>query len=459
MALNIPNVGSPGDSLLKGLMTGSRLYSNAMEPRLKREQLAQLHQHHLDQLELQRAAAARAAESSGREAELHPFRLQALQDAHLRASPDYKAQQWQSIMDRYRQMRGQSQGQGQATEADFLPSFMPSAGPVAPDFDTSGNFEVPEINKEAVNPYEASQPKIKTPVGEFDIEEIKKSPFLRGMFKDVFKIDPGKEASLTGPARDAQSMEWLKKNDPVAYHRAEEIQHVKEQQAKDLSEIRHRQLNGLKPGDVAIKDPKTGEDIGFRKQLDAKEREAARNTVLFNKLYPLVYKGGYILSGPGATEKMLQAARTYKTNPESRKLIDGLLIADKALGNTTVTEAARFGAGRTNQTYNRYQETLKTEDIHKKLKQLIKEHVIPAEANLKAGMTWQKKLNEAEKLANTRTPATRDYYFDTGRQFAEEDKRMAEGNTGSETEEPEITKIINGKTYKMINGEWHERKV
>lgn len=261
------------------------------------------------------------------------------------------------------------------------------------------------------------------------LETLKKDPLKRAAFKYMFKFDPlaaDKGSAYTGAAREGLDMVRLKDEfgkDSEQYKTAQAIQKQKEQQHADLSEIRHRQLNGLKPGDTEIKDPKTGQIIGFKKQTDAKQKESAKNTVLFNELYPLVYKGGYMLSGAGATAKLEQAAREYRTNPKARKLIDDFLISEKALGNTTVTEAARFGAGRTNQTFNRFAETLKAEDIHKKLKKWIKEYEIPPEATLKAGLRWTKILNDAEKKANSRIPATYDYYFDPEKQFAAQNKQ------------------------------------
>lgn len=235
------------------------------------------------------------------------------------------------------------------------------------------------------------------------------------------------EGKLTGIAKNAESMKLLADKygkDSEVYKNAQAERKAEIQRKEDLSDIRHRQLNGLKPGDTEIKDPKTGDTIGFNKQTTDKQKEFAKNTILFNELYPLVYKGASILSGPGATARLEQAARTYKTNPASKKLIDDFLIADKAATTTAVTEAARFGAGKTNQTFNRFVETLKAEDIHPKLKKWIKEFEIPYEANLTAGIRWQNELNKAEKKANKNIPATMPYYFDPEKQFEHEQEQM-----------------------------------
>ncbi len=350
----------------------------------------------------------------------------------------------------------------------------------------------PELNEKAISEFNAAKDKN----GNIDMEAIKRSPILRGWFKKHYGIDPGapvaqtpeeklqdklrlhqenklfdiehpsnKESSYTGAAREGLDMARLKKQfgeNSEEYRNAQGIQKEKEKQHADLSAIRSRQLNGLKPGDTEIKDKDTGETIGFNKQLTEKERESSRNTVLFNELYPMIYKGAGIFSGPGATLKLEKAASEYKTNPKAKKLIDDFLIAEKALGNTTISEAARFGAGKTNQTYNRFQETLKAEDVSKKLKEWIKKYEIPAEANIKAGERWQKILNAAESKAQKLTPARRSYYFDPEKQFNhEQEQRALLGFEEPKNQEPkeELTKTLpNGKEYKMINGVWHEKK-
>jgi|GEM_PF-5267591 hypothetical protein len=287
---------------------------------------------------------------------------------------------------------------------------------------------------------------------------INKDDFMKAMFYKQAGLTPptNKEAALTGSARDAESMLRLKQQygeNSTVVKQAEAIEKAKSQRQEDLSDIRHRQLNGLKPGDTEIKDPNTGQTIGFKKQTTEKQKESAKNISLFNSLYPLAFKGAAPFSGPGATFKMEEAARKYNTDKKSAKMIDDLLVADKALTNTTVSEASRFQAGRTNQTYNRYAESLKADDVSARIKKWIKEGLVPASANLKAGMRWQQELNKAEKKALKSIPATQDYYFDPDKQF-EHEQNMHHGN---ESEEIEDEKIINGKTYVKENGKWYEK--
>jgi len=284
---------------------------------------------------------------------------------------------------------------------------------------------------------------------------------LRGLSYKAYGLTaPTEGHTLTGAARDAESMKLLRDkygaNSDIV-KTAEAQQKAETQRKEDLSEIRHRQLNGLKPGDTEIKDPNTGETIGFRKQTTEKQKESAKNTALFNSIFPYVYKGGAPFSGTGAASKLYETIKRAKTDPKAKQELLAFMIADKALTNTTITEAARFQSGKTNQVYNRYADSLKTENIHPKLKKWLKEYGIASEMNLLAGQEWQRILNASEKNANERIPATMDYYFNPEKQF-EYQQKLANQNESLENNnvEPDNTITKNGKTFKMINGEWYE---
>ncbi len=72
MSTRIPLPGSMIDTLMKGVDTGSTMYSRAMQPILDREKQKQLEQHFQEQLKLSKAAA-------GRNAALFPLRQKLLQ--------------------------------------------------------------------------------------------------------------------------------------------------------------------------------------------------------------------------------------------------------------------------------------------------------------------------------------------------------------------------------------------
>ncbi len=448
----------PGGAFLKGLDTGSTLYSRMMGPKLKREAMAQAWQQHLDQLKMQKAAAGRAAQAAEDAHKLALMKLDPL--SAFKQMVAYQQQmnggqggmqpsQEQSSMPSIGGMFGQQpqemmepeQGQFPLAEQQGLQEIMPE--PEQGQFPAlqqkilnpmqQPQADVPALNEQAINPLEAANASSAT--NGLDMEKIKKDPLLRAAFKQLFKYDPiEKPSSYTGAAREGLDMARLKKDYGVnseAYRNAQAIQQSKETQRKDLSDKRSRELHGLKPGDVAIHDSETGEEIGFSKQLTKDQQMQEENRVKFDEIYPLVFNGASVFSGPGATLKLEQAAREYKINPKARKLIDDFLIAEKALTNTTVTEAARFGSGKQNQVFNRYRESLQAEDVPKKLKKWIKEYGIPAEANLKAGQRWQKILDEVDNKAKRLVPARRNYYYDPEKQYAH-DEEMHRGQKSAE---------------------------
>ena len=91
MALNIPMPGQPGDALLKGIDTGSTLFSRIMQPKLEREKMQQLEAHFQQELALRKAAAARA----GANADLQRALLQQKLD---NANPAKKLQNQMALL-------------------------------------------------------------------------------------------------------------------------------------------------------------------------------------------------------------------------------------------------------------------------------------------------------------------------------------------------------------------------
>lgn len=429
MALGIPLPGAPGESFLKSLESGGNLFSRIMQPKIAREQMAQqkaLQEQRLaQQMQMHNQSQARMNAMLPLQQKMAQMKLQQME---MELDPAKKFQYMQSLLGQMRNARNQQQE--------------PSPEPMIP-FTGMGMPSAEEIKNPTMPP-----PREKVMQG-FGFEDM--TPDERAMLQ-MSGIKIPNSPVLTGSARDAESMEMLRKRygkDSEIVRDAEALNKQKIQQYQDLSAIRQRQTSGLKPGDTPILNPETGEIEGFNKQLTDKEREAAKNTTLFNNLYPLVYKGSAVFSGPGATNKLHQAAKTYNTNPASRKLIDDFLIAEKAATTTAVTEAARFGAGKTNQTFNRFLETLKAEDIHSKLKKWIKEYNIPASATMKAGIRWQNELNKAEHKANKNIPAARAYYYDPEKQFAHQEQQNTSAfENETENMEP-VLMMKNGQMYNI----------
>lgn len=436
----IPLPGNMIDTLMKGVSTGSNMYSGIMNPIISREnmantkkihdeQLAQQWKTHLDDLALRRQQESRLGANMGLQRQLLQEQLLGLKHKN---DPNWdfnnKMSQIQNLMS---QRQGGQQGVQGAQQPQMPEDYMSLL---------KGGPELPQGGEALMRPQEQqTQGQGGQLPGGVDMDDI-----IKGlMYKSVGLHAPSGGGALTGPARDAESMERLRQrygNDSRMVRDAESMVHAKSQQQEDLSAIRQRQLTGLKPGDTEIKDPETGEIIGFNKQTTEKQKDSAKNQSLFNSLYPLAYNGGSPFVGAGAALKLEETIKNAKSDPVARKRLIDFMLAEKALTNTTVTEAARFNSGRTNQTYNRYAESLKTENIHPKLKKWLKEYGIGEDINREVGRLWQDELNKAEKKANKSIPATMAYYFNPDKQFAHEQK-MKQEDSGDENEDNDPLRI------------------
>lgn len=287
------------------------------------------------------------------------------------------------------------------------------------------------------------------------LNSLKQNPMLRGWFKHKFGYDPlatEKENVLHGPARDAADLEKLKKEvgeNSEVYQNAKAAYDAQLDAKKDLRDLRARTKAGLKSGEKEFFDETTGEPLGKEIPLTPKERESEEGNMLFNELYPYVYKGAYPFSGEGSITRLQQAAANYKTDPKARKLFDDYLLSDKMMAATTVNEASTLKAGHTNQTYNRLQASLEAQDIPKLVKKIIKEYGVPASAQLKAAMRYQKLLSNARINARKGTPATQKLFYNPEMQQQHE-QRVNEDDSISGDKDV-IVIDPNGKRFKTTN--------
>lgn len=96
MALNIPNVDSPGNSLLKGIDTGSSMFQRLMQPVLEREKQKQQAEQFAQELALRKQAAARAGANSDLQRQILQQNLLKLQHSN---DPKWAMQQLQEKLD------------------------------------------------------------------------------------------------------------------------------------------------------------------------------------------------------------------------------------------------------------------------------------------------------------------------------------------------------------------------
>jgi len=413
MALNIPNVGQPGEALLQGINTGSSMFSRLMTPVIAREQLAQQMKIHQDSLALQKATQARLAAMAPLQRRMAEL---SIQKAEMETDPAKKMAYIQAIMQGIHGMNGQAE----QLMTPFTGMGMPS-------------------QEEMDNP----TPKAPTP------QALKQGGFnftpeqQMALGMAGIKIPTAKESNiLHGPARDAADLEKLRKDvgeaSPV-YQNAKAVYDAQIDAKKDLRDLRARTKAGLKPGEKEFFDSQSGEPLGKEIPLTAKERESEEGNILFNELYPYVYKGASPFSGQGSIRRLEQAAANYKTDPKARKLMDDFLLSEKMMAATTVNEASTLKAGHTNQTYNRLKESLEAQDIPKLVKKLFKEYGLPPSAQLKAAMRYQKILSDARNKARKGTPATQKLFYNPQMQAQYEAEKLEGTSTG--------TKVINGVTY------------
>lgn len=418
MALNIPNIGTNVDALNQGVNTGSSMFARIMQPIIQREQLAQQKKIHEDSLALQKATQARLASMAPlqrRLAELH------IQKAEMEADPVKKMAYIQQIMQGIHGMGGQQQGGQQ------------QAQPMQP-FTGMGMPSTEEIENPTVAP---QNPQGMGGALNFTPEQE--------LAMSLAGIKLPKAAAFQGSAREAMDLERLRQQygeGSQVYQTALAEHQAKVDAKKDLRDLRARTKAGLKPGEKEFFDPESGEPLGKEIPLTAKERESEEGNILFNELYPYVYKGASPFSGEGSITRLQQAAANYKTDPKARKAFDDFLLAEKMLAATTVNEASTLKAGHTNQTYNRLQETLKAEDVPRMIKKFIKEYQIPASAQLRAAMRYQKLLSDARKKARTTTPATQKLFYDPEKQA----RHQAETEAGGEVKSV-IVIDPNGKRF------------
>ncbi len=424
MALNIPLPSAPGEMLLKGVNAGSDLFTRIMQPVLEREKQKQLEEHFQAQLGLSKAAAGRAA--------------QAATDAHklalMKMDPNYAINQLKQKLEFINNLgvgQGDQTNTQQSAEQKYpdLHKMFMGEGVFPKDQESLG-----DQSTGIFSPQETAQmtPGIQKPLD----TKVQGNPLLYGINFDELKraltyqalglkAPPQSGLAYTGPARHAIDLSRIKKEygeNSDEYLNAKAEYDASLEAKKDLRDIRERTKQGLKVGEKEFFDETTGVPLGKQIPLTAKERESEEGNILFNELYPYVYKGASPFSGEGSITRLQNAAAHYKTDPKARKLFDDYLLADKMMAATTVNEASTLKAGHTNQTYNRLQASLEAQDIPRIIKKIIKEYGVPSSAQLKAAMRYQKLLSDARIKARKSTPATQKLFYNPEMQAQHEEE-------------------------------------
>lgn len=440
MALNIPMPRSAGQAFSSSFDSGALMGNRLMQDLLQKAQMKQAAEQFQQNYALSKAREDRASA-------LQPYMMQSYGDRHkllqqqIQSAIHKNDPMWE--LNQIKAMEAAFNGSPTANKQDTAAQLPPDnalspEGSIYPTASVLG--EEPLIFDPNRGKRSPEMPASSGASNGLNVEMFKQHPMLRGWVKHKYGIDPlavDSGSALHGPARDASDLEKLKNEageNSEVYLNAKAAYDATLDAKKDLRDLRARTKQGLKTGEKEFFDENTGAPLGKEIPLTAKERESEQGNILFNQLYPYVYKGASPFSGEGSITRLQQAAAHYKTDPKARELFDNYLLADKMLAATTVNEAATLKAGHTNRTYAMLKDSLEAQDIPKVVKKLIKEYDIPMSAQLRAGMSYQKILSDARQKSKRETPATQKLFYNP---------EMQQQHT-SQNEAPSIVRMTKG---------------
>ncbi len=322
------------------------------------------------------------------------------------------AQGWYETQKNYYQALGNQANRGPAPPADvaLLEYLMKNRDKISnfgSDSSQSEDSQQP-ISTQGLNYDQEGQP-LNKPAQDFPVHDKPTDNVGQQIYNHFLNKAMGKnEYAPSNTQKELNEYADAKAGFYPGTNRTKRFESPEEQRAYE--DVYATKTTGLKKGSHYILD-KNGERIGEMRPKSLKERDIERGGVLFNHFYHYINEGLDRYSGEGSITNMENDAKNYKTDPAARKRFDQLIIADKLRTVAGVNEAARFGAGRTNQTFNRFNSTLSSFDVPKKIASLIRQYQIPASANIKAGLKFQQILNNADKdYESNATPNKSEYY-------------------------------------------------
>lgn len=199
MALNIPNVGSPADALMKGLNTGSTLYSRAMQSILEREKQKQAEEHFKQQMAMREKEFARSGANLGLQRALLMENLKKARNAN---NPMYEFNQYKALQD---MLTGGQGGQGGQQNAQPMPTAETGEG--------MGMYSPEGLQEAQQQPQTA--PSMPSGMSGGNLEALRQNPILRGFFKHKFGIDPLAEAPMTQEQKNASALNLFREKEAI----------------------------------------------------------------------------------------------------------------------------------------------------------------------------------------------------------------------------------------------------
>ena len=197
-----------------------------------------------------------------------------------------------------------------------------------------------------------------------------------------------------------------------------ESEEVKEEVAAPYLE----KLGGLKTGEHYVYDPETHEKVGMQRPYTPKERDTETGRAFFNEVFPTINNGFKDFIGKGSIENFQKYAREYGQNEVATRKIDDLLLAQKLISAGVVNEAATLGAGKTNMTYRNLAKSFPNSDLPKLIEAYGKGLLLPGDAFVKAGIRFNKMINQAQEKAIGSVPALKTQYFHPEKHMVSEEK-------------------------------------
>ena len=300
-------------------------------------------------------------------------------------------------------------GTGQPQNA---PQVQPGTQPQAQPEDNAGDFTSrlsQLLGSEEPKSYVEMLPKAQPAMQPAMQPEIQKptSPFQQILQSKINKMMDVTKPAMSNTAKEINELEDINAGFKPGTNRTEKLTPNQQEVMRKGLEAK---ISGLPKGHFFVRDNE-GNVVGESRPKTQKEKDIDRGTVLFDTFYPVVNKGLNYYSAFNSMANFERDAANYKRDPEARKRFDDFLLAYKLRTVTGVNEAARFGAGKTNQTYNRFFETLTDLDVPKRLQKLVKEYQVINEANIKAGDRFHKMLTKAQRLYEKQAqPNVIEYY-------------------------------------------------
>jgi hypothetical protein len=189
------------DTLMKGVDTGSKMYSGIMNPILKREEQKQLDEHFKQELAFKKAAAGRAGANSDLTRQIMQERLLGLKHTN---DPMYQMNQWKALQDMMmvgRRVGRQSMPQEEAPTqkmGENMPMLSPEGMQAAQQ-----EPQAPQGGNMGGN------------MGGINLEALRENPMLRGLFKHMFKVDPLAAVPQTPQEKQTDALDLFKQKEQI----------------------------------------------------------------------------------------------------------------------------------------------------------------------------------------------------------------------------------------------------